>query len=191
MTYSYQWFSAPKEISIVCPVCQKEALFQFASVFHVEKKQDRIFFETHPAFETTTVYDSYTYTHKFCVIFYPALKSNPELKNFLECHKSLDNSVSHLIKDKGVVFCPSCLIKRKHQLNWPQEAYYCIDYKGQLLWAFHRPAFVSIYDYIQAKIRDRHVAGHFIYLLHIPRHFLTQHARTEVSKKMRRLLLRV
>lgn len=117
MTYSYQWFSAPKEISIVCPTCQKEALFQFASVFHIEKKQDRIFFETHPAFETTTVYDSYTYTHKFCVIFYPALNSNPELDIFLECHKGLNNSVSHLIKDKGVVFCPSCLIKRKHQLN--------------------------------------------------------------------------
>lgn len=48
MTYPYQWFSAPKEISIVCPACQKEALFQFASVFHAEKNKTEYFLRLIP-----------------------------------------------------------------------------------------------------------------------------------------------
>lgn len=190
MTYMYDWFGAPKDICITCPRCQKEAQFQFASVSYVEKKQHRAFFEQHPAFETALLYDAHAYKHKFCAIFYPALHTHPEqyLAEIPTDVRGLNWSTSWLLPKHGVVRCSFCLSKLKYQLNWPQDAYYQIEYKGQVLWAFHRDAFVSMYDYIQSKLRDRKKSGHIIYLLHIPSHFLTQHARAEIIKKMYRVL---
>lgn len=190
MTYVYAWFDMPNNINIRCPKCHKEAQFQCPLVFHVQQKQYRPFFESHPAFETALLYDPHQYTHKFCAIFYPALHSQPEhyLNDIPKGCKDLHYSSRHLMKNQGVVICPSCFTKTKHVLKWPEEAYYCIEYKGQLLWAYDRHAFVSIYDYIQSQLRDRKKSGHIIYLLHIPSHFLTRRARTDVIEKMERVL---
>lgn len=190
MTYVYEWFGMPQNIHIRCPKCQQKVHFQFPLVFPVPQKKYRPFFESHATFETALLYHPKQYIYQFCAIFYPALHPNPEqyLNEIPKGYKFLEYSARFLMKNHGVVTCSSCFMKAKYMLKWPEDAYYYIEYKGQLLWAYHLDAFISIYDYIQSKQRHRRKSGHVIYLLHIPHHFLTQHARNEVIKKMHRLL---
>ncbi len=188
--YSYEWFCLPPKLSIICPSCEKEAFFQFALVQHIQGRKFQEYYKNHPAFETMYLYDAYAYVHKFCAILYPTFHLDFEqiLSDIPEQHKNFSQRTPYLNKSYGAVTCIHCLIKRKHQLLWPEEAYYCIEYKGHVLWAPNLSIFQSIHDYIASKDRDRHKYGHYHSLLHLPQHFLTQNARTTVIKKIQTFL---
>ncbi len=189
--YSYEWFHLPSELRIICPSCQKEATFQFAKTIHIQGRKLQEFYENHPAFETKYLYDPYAYVHKFCAIFYPAFHLDPAqiLQEIPENHKNFSQNASYINNNQGTVTCIHCLTKRKHHLQWSQEAYYCIEYKGLVLWAPNRSIFQSIHDYIASKDRDRRKYGHYHSLLHLPQHFLTQNARSTVIKKIKTFLI--
>jgi hypothetical protein len=90
--------------------------------------------------------------------------------------------------DIGSVTCQSCGYRKKHSLNWPDEAYFQIDYKGKVLWAFDRESATVLRDYVRSETRQRDGKWK-AFLLHIPSHFLKKKAREEVSKKPGKLLL--
>ncbi|EKU51722.1 hypothetical protein ACINWC323_1296 [Acinetobacter sp. WC-323] len=58
------------------------------------------------------------------------------------------------MQSRGGVICESCGYKQKHELNWPNDAYYVVMYRHQPLWAFHREAAVELYEYLSESLRD-------------------------------------
>ena len=188
--FSYEWFNLPSELTIICPFCQKQATFEFAKIFHIQGRKFQHFYENHPAFETERLYDPYAYIHKFCAIFYPTFHHDaPKIfQDIPDDHKSMTQHLAYLNKGFGAVKCIHCLSRRKHRLQWPQDAYYHIEYKGNILWAPSQSSFQSIHDYIASTDRDRFKYGHYYHLLHLPQHFLTKNARSEVCKKMQHFL---
>lgn len=45
--------------------------------------------------------------------------------------------------DLGVIVCSSCGARRKHCLDWPNEAFYQVQHRGSRLWAFHRESAID------------------------------------------------
>ena len=90
----------------------------------------------------------------------------------------------------GVCSCPACTFRAKHLLDWPSDAYYTTNVRGQALWAWTREEVVALRDFIAS--RDRKYLGtarqHFWFLRHVPNHFIEVKHRTEVLKKLERLL---
>jgi hypothetical protein len=90
----------------------------------------------------------------------------------------------------GVSTCSSCGRRSKHLLNWPHDAYYKTDVRGQTLWAWNREQAEAMRIYIAST--DRKFTGiartHFWFLRHIPNHFIEVKHRAEALKKLDRLL---
>ena len=93
-----------------------------------------------------------------------------------------------MVLDVGSVDCTQCGLRQFHQLKWPQDAYYQIEYKGQLLWAFQRETANELKEYILSRDRDRTKFQWQFFLLHVPTIFLKQNARDEIVKKLEKLL---
>ena len=77
---------------------------------------------------------------------------------------------------------------QKHELNWPNDAYYVVMYRQQALWAFHREAAIDLYDYLKEDLRDHKKYRHSFFLLHIPTIFKQKKARVHVTKQLQNLL---
>jgi len=88
---------------------------------------------------------------------------------------------------------------KKHNLKWPEEAYFQINYKGQVLWAFDRKYALKLLSYIESKERKKRIVGYSgkpwntiisqdWFLRHIPEHFQTAKARPEIVKKLKSIL---
>lgn len=86
------------------------------------------------------------------------------------------------------MICSSCGLKKKHSLNWPNDAYYVITYKQQPLWAFHREAATALYQYLNENLRDHKKYRYSFFLLHIPTIFKQKKARVPVTKQLVKLL---
>jgi hypothetical protein len=90
----------------------------------------------------------------------------------------------------GVCTCGSCGYRAKHQLQWPEDAFYATEIRGQLLWAWNRTQVVALRAYIAST--DRTYTGiardHFWFLRYVPKHFLEVKHRAEALKKLDRLL---
>jgi len=90
----------------------------------------------------------------------------------------------------GVCTCGSCGYRAKHEFQWPEDAYYKTEVRGQMLWAWGRDEAEALRAYIASP--DRKFTGiartHFWFLRHVPKHFLEVKHRTEALKKLDRLL---
>lgn len=89
----------------------------------------------------------------------------------------------------GVVACRACGCRRKHDLEWPEEAYFQIEYKGKALWAFDRERAGELLENVRSEDRNRQGFKWRSFLMHVPSHFPRKAAREAVSKKFERLLL--
>jgi hypothetical protein len=90
----------------------------------------------------------------------------------------------------GVCLCSSCGYRKKHRLQFPEDAYYKTEIRGQILWAWNRDQLEALRIYIASTNRKFTgvAATHFWFLRHIPKHFLLVKHRTEALKKLDRLL---
>lgn len=81
----------------------------------------------------------------------------------------------------GLVQCTHCHINKKHRLNWPMDAYWQWEVRGELLWAWDRRHAHSILEYIRKTTRPtRSSPG----LKYIPSNFLTAKVRDIVVRKI-------
>jgi len=89
----------------------------------------------------------------------------------------------------GAFSCGACYKRGEHTLNWPEDAYYSISYKGKVLWAFNYESALDLLNYIKSTDRQRtkYKWGHF--LLYIPTVFKTKKARSVIVKRLSKLLL--
>lgn len=87
----------------------------------------------------------------------------------------------------GLTQCGNCHHQSKHQLNWPQDAYWQWEIRGDTLWAWDRDHAESILAYVQETRRPARTS---LLLRYIPSHFLSAKVRDLVVQKITRSLQR-
>lgn len=197
MTAPYEWNPMPHTLDIRCSRCKQRAYFEFAELVRIREKKDVQFFKDSDQFEYLLCQDSCG--HKWhCALFFPGLHGRTvnmirELPDGYSpsdwAHsKYLYRSSNIDIGDIGSIDCDQCGQRQIHQLKWPQDAYYQIEYKGQILWAFNRETATELKEYILSKERDMAKFKWQAFLLHVPTIFLKQNARDEIVKRLEKLL---
>ena len=193
MTEANDWNPMPHRVSIRCPDCGVPAEYEFAEVVRIRLAADVEFFQQSDAFEYQLFEDS-------CggrwhgALFYHGLSGSTlsVIRDLPEGYSPEDWAHSrYLFRSRGLdigsVTCHACGCRRKHYLRWPDEAYFQIDYKGKVLWAFDRESAWVLLDYVRSETRQRDSKWK-AFLLHIPSHFLKKKARDEVARKLAKLL---
>jgi hypothetical protein len=79
-------------------------------------------------------------------------------------------------------------MRGKRRLNWPDDGFYSIAYRGQVLWAYHRESALELQHYLLSTNREVSRYRWASFLLHVPTLFKTRKARVAVAKQLQRLL---
>ena len=87
----------------------------------------------------------------------------------------------------GRMRCTGCGHTAKHTLDWPAQAWFQIEYKGEILWAKDAAMLAEIRRFIAAGA-ERNALGKtsewWRYLLRIPSVFLSAQAREPMLRKI-------
>ncbi|MGI1936179.1 hypothetical protein ACRN98_05460 [Shewanella oncorhynchi] len=194
MTGTYEWNPMPHQVDVRCPTCEEYALFEFAEIVKISKKEDVAFFQESNQFVYGRFQDSCGhYWH--AAIYFAGLHGSPEMAliNLPEGYMPTDWQHSKYMhrrhrSDLGSVSCRHCGNRFVHNLRWPLDAYYAISYKGKELWAFNRDSAIELRDFIESKSRNISKYQWSNFLLHVPSIFKSHKARGEVTKLINRLL---
>ncbi len=194
MTGTYDWNPMPHKVDIRCPSCHEHALFEFAEVVRISLKKDVLFFEQNDLFEYAQFKDSSG--HKWHgAVYYPNLHggSTKAIRELPEGYKPKDwNHSKYLMRnhntDLGAVSCSHCQTRKPYILQWPNDAFYSISIKGEILWAFNRESAVDLRDYIASGERKTEKYKWASFLLHVPTAFKKQNTRDNVVKKINKVL---
>lgn len=194
MTGTYDWNPMPHIVDVRCPSCDARASFEFAEIAKIRLKNDVPFFQNSDLFEYALFQDSCG--HKWHgAIYYAgmhggsvtAIRDLPEGYSPENWEHSRYLMRSHGL-DLGSVSCSSCGLLQKHVLEWPSDAYFSIQYKGQELWAFNQGSAKDLRDFIGGSARNVDDYKWRNFLLHIPSVFKKRGARDHVVKHLDRLL---
>jgi hypothetical protein len=193
VTGTYEWNPMPHKVDVRCSNCRGLAIFEFAEVVKINLKKDVPFFQDSTLFEYHLLSDSCG--HKWHgAFFFSGLHGSVQSITKLPDGYSPENwnHSKYLTRsygfDLGSVSCQTCCTNQMHALDWPNEAYYSIEYKNSQLWAFNRESANDLYSFIigsERKVSDFTWRG---FLLHIPTVFKTKKAREPVAKKLNKLL---
>jgi hypothetical protein len=194
MTAPYEWNPMPHTLDVKCPRCAQQAYFEFAEVVRIKEKKDVQFFKDSDQFEYLLCQNRLG--HKWhAALFFPGLHGRTvnTIRELPDGYAPSEWAHSKYLyrssnRDVGSVDCSQCGLRQIHHLKWPQDAYYQIEYKGQILWAFDRETANELKEYILSKDRDRAKFQWQFFLLHVPAIFLKQNAREEIVKKLEKLL---
>lgn len=83
----------------------------------------------------------------------------------------------------GLVQCSHCHSNRKHKLDWPNDAYWQWEIRGELLWAWDKKHAQIILNFVKETARSSRCSYSLKY---IPSHFLSAKVRNLVVQKMER-----
>ncbi|MYN04649.1 hypothetical protein GTP41_21375 [Pseudoduganella sp. DS3] len=194
MTRPYEWKPIPHQLDVTCPNCGQQAEFEFAEVVRIKLKVDIEFFQKSSVFEYQQFEDSCGHLWH-AAIFFQGMHGSPHraIHELPDGYSAQDWEHSRYLSNRktwpvGSVHCANCHLRRRHRLNWPDDAYFSIAYRHHVLWAFHRESAVDLLAYLlNAK---RGVSGYRwgTYLMHVPTVFKVKKAREAVGKKLARLL---
>ena len=176
MTELYDWNPMPHIVEIKCPSCAKLATFEFAEVVKISLKKDVGCFEESKSFDYKVFQDSCG--HKWHgAIYYAGLHGGSvDAINGLPEGYSPENWAhsQYLYRNHGLdigsVRCSNCDTRKKYTLNWPNDSYFSIVHKGQLLWAFDRESTVELRDFIASSEREmfRNLNGVTFFFISLP-----------------------
>ena len=194
MTEAYDWNPMPHQVDIKCPSCGEQALFEFAEVVKISLKNNVPFFKESNLFDYSLFKDSCG--HKWHgAIYYANLHGNSTaaIRDLPEGYNAGDwNHSKYLTRnhgtDLGAFCCSHCQTRQPYILQWPNDAFYSISYKGNILWAFNRESAVDLRDYIASDERKTVNYKWADFLLHIPTSFKKQNARNDIVKQINRAL---
>lgn len=194
MTGTYEWNPIPHRVAVGCPNCRSCAEFEFAEVFRIKLKSDVEFFQASDTFEYQQFQDSCGHFWHGA-LFFEGLHGSPgkAIHGLPPGYSPDDWSHSkYLVRSwgqgLGSVKCEQCGARGKHVLNWPNDAYYSISHRNQVLWAFHRESAIELQHYLLSSKRDVSQYRWASFLLHIPTIFKTHKARDSVAKQLQKLL---
>ena len=194
MTGTYDWNPMPHKVEIKCPSCSEHAQFEFAEVVKISLKKDVPFFKKNDLFDYRVFKDSCG--HKWHgAIYYTNLHggSTTAIRDLPEGYKPENwNHSRYLMRnhgtDLGAISCSNCHVRRPYYLQWPNDAFYSIALKGEVLWAFNRESAVELRDYIASNERKTGKYKWARFLLHIPSIFKKQNVRDNVDKQINKIL---
>ncbi|MEM6341128.1 MAG: hypothetical protein AAF729_08255 [Pseudomonadota bacterium] len=193
MTLPYDWNPMPHVLAIECPACEAQARFEFAECVVIARKQDVSYFERSKDFEYVLTENAGT-GRKHLALYFNSLDRTDldTLTNLPEGYTANDWAHSDYSYrshgyDVGTITCARCGLRRKHQLEWPADAFYQIAYKAKVLWAFDRETAITLMEYIRSTDRNR-VGPHAAFLRHVPKVFMTSGARDTICAKFEKLL---
>ena len=87
----------------------------------------------------------------------------------------------------GAISCDACGLNRKHDLDWPNDAFYQIEYRNSVLWAFNRDSASELLTYIESETESGKTSVQQL-PDEIPAEFLTRKARGTVVKRLTAVL---
>ena len=188
MTQTYTWNPMPPILAVRCPDCEAGAVFEFAEMALIRRKADIPYFQSSKNF---SVLDYYSSGWKKLAIFWHQL-GNP-LSAINDFPTGYDPGMwahsEYLVRkgpgDLGTIVCAQCGLRRKHVLEWPGNAWFQIDYRGQVLWAFERSSMVALTNFIASKDRQKAGRPWAGFLMKIPSLFLEAKAREAILRKLR------
>lgn len=186
----------PHSISLTCPKCQKEACFNFARAVKIEEKKDIDAFKNNKHLQYILSTGPYGHGKIHYGVFWPGLSIQSHTAIFklpdgydADMWKPSKNLIfSSNVEDYGVIIC-SCGLRRKHSLQWPHDAFYKVDYRSKMLWAFDREIAFELRNYILST--NRNVENHKWqgFLMKVPKLFLSANARKPIVGKLNKLLM--
>ena len=195
MTGPYEWNPMPHVLDVRCPKCQQPALFEFSEVVTIHRRDHIPYFEESSLFEYR-MFDGGACGRWHGAIYYSLLHGPPEttISSLPPGYSPSDWKHSRYLCRRhgtgdGAVACNGCGLRSRHYLEWPNEALFQIDYRGQVLWAFHEESAQELRNYIASDDRNREGYRWELFLRHVPTTFLTAKARDAVVKRLDRLLL--
>ena len=200
MTGVYDLNPMPHKLHVRCPSCDSCAEFEFAEVVKITLKKDIEFFQGNDLFDYR-IFPNWEGRRWHGAIYYAGLHGGGvnAIRDLPDGYRPEDWSHSkHYLGtgdllhsyglDLGSTYCLKCHTSGKHELSWPKEAYFSIEYRGKVLWAFHRESTVELRDYIASSQRRISDFAWESFLLHIPSEFKHKSARDQVVKKLNKLL---
>ncbi len=89
----------------------------------------------------------------------------------------------------GVVLCPVCHLAASHKLDWPEDAFYRWDIRGNTLWACSAEHARAILAFLSSAERNENLFGPYARSLRkLPSEFLSAKVRERIAKAIRRSL---
>jgi hypothetical protein len=194
MTGPYEWNPMPHVLDVSCPNCREPAVFEFAEVVRIHRLEDIPYFDNSFLFEYRK-FDNGAQGRWHGALYYALLHGPPEttINNLPAGYRPSDwNHSKYLYRshgtDEGAVACEACGLRTRHGLDWPNDARFQIDHRGQVLWAFHRESAHELRRYIASEDRNRQGYRWELFLRHVPTAFLTAKARETIVKRLDRIL---
>lgn len=180
----------PKTLAIRCPNCSGHARFSFAEARTIERREDLPVFQTSSDFECIYIYDGGTFCN--AAAFYPGLtrtslppdETLPERYHLGRSDK-WGSCFALNSRPQGTLVCLGCDLRRKHSLDWPVDAYFQIEHKGSVLWAYDRGTATELLEFINSDGREAAKFEHGRFLRRIPTLFLQASNRSAVTKKLK------
>lgn len=190
MTLPYEDNPMPHVLAVQCPECRQEAVFDFAECVKIRLRKDLGYFQKSKFFDCKKVTDYYGVGVNLACYYHKLTQNSlPNISDLPDGYSMSDWEHSNYIYraygfDAGTIVCRNCGLRRKHGLSWPSDAYFQIEYRRHILWAFNRESAVELLDFVRSKDRDRSKYKYRSFLLKMPPEFLAKNARDEVTKRL-------
>lgn len=194
MTGPYEWFLMPHVLDVRCPSCRGCARFEHAEVVRIARKGDLPWFRESPWFEVRFFRRKHVGESHWGAIYFAGLSGPPTaaIRDLPDGYTSDQWAHrrtwerSHAL-DEGSLVC-ACGVRRKHGLAWPHDAYFQLEHRREVLWAFHREHAGLLREYVAGTDRTPRRSRYSTLMRRVPTSFLTAKAREAVVKKLDRLL---
>lgn len=185
----------PHVLDVRCPSCRGCARFEFAEVVRIKLLQDVPFFQGSAQFEYAFFLSNWAGQNWHGAIYFPGLHGSatttihglPEGYEAAAWEHSKYLYRAHGL-DLGSVTCSACSYRGKHELNWPADAFFQVDFRGQVLWAFHRESATELKAFVESTDRDRSKFRWERFLRHVPSSFLTAKVRPALVRRLEKML---
>lgn len=194
MTGPYEWNPMPHVLDVGCPGCGAHAKFEFAEDARIHLRKDIAYFQDSKDFDYVKTEDLgggfchiALYFHGLGRRDLAAIDDLPDGYSLADWQHNQYWMRSHDGRT-GAISCAACGLNRKHDLVWPNDAFFQIEYRGSILWAFNRDSASELQTYIESEDRNRQNFTYSNFLMKIPTVFLTKKARGAVVRKLTAVL---
>ncbi len=184
----------PHTLDVRCPSCGGRAFFEFAEAVRIRERKDIAFFQESNQFDYLRCKDSCGhYWH--AAIYYAGLhgRTVESIRELPDGYAKSEFAHSRYLYRSagprlGSISCDRCHLYQRHKLDWPKDAYFQIEYKDDVLWAFNAESAVELFHYITSTNRTRDHYKWEAFLMKVPTKFLRRGARKTITKRLEKLI---
>jgi hypothetical protein len=166
----------PEKFNVHCPSCGECAVFDEPFAFMTDKRNA-------PDGVLVHRWGAWFVVEKYPLLMpWKAPRGSHQTIVFSDWRKGHGD---YVYLKRGVVRCDSCYHSRAHTLNWPDDAYFQWDIRGDILWAWSADHARILLDYISGK--ERNISRDTPYassLRKVPKQFLSSKVRDLVIKRI-------